>query len=112
MQEILIPPFAALLGKYAGGVRVDEVFKEHLVEKLMGGEVMIDDQDEVGAMLYDGLRDFQHSTKLEFHSPTDAYKVQVGVRHLNDDGLQIKRGIMTIPGCSANAPTFDERCCI
>jgi len=82
--------------KYAGGVRVDEVFKEYLFEKLLEGGV--NDQGEVEAMLYDGLRDFQRSTKLEFLSPTDAYKVQVGVRHLNDDGLQIKRGVMTIPG--------------
>jgi len=110
MQEILIPPFAALLGKYAGGVRVDEVFKEYLFEKLLEGEA--NDQDGVEAMLYDGLRDFQRSTKLEFLSPTDAYKVQVGVRHLNDDGLQIKRGVMTIPGCATNALNFDERCSI
>jgi len=82
--------------KYAGGVRVDEVFKEYLFKKLLDGGA--NDQDEVEMMLYDGLRDFQRSTKLEFHSPTDAYKVQVGLRHLNDEGLRIKRGIMTVPG--------------
>ena len=108
MQEVLIPPFASLLGKYAGGVRVDEIFKQYLFEKLLDGEV--NDQGEVDTMLYDGLRDFQRSTKLEFLSPTDADKVQVGSRHLNDDGLRIKRGVMTVPGCSTNTPTFDERC--
>ena len=107
MQEILIPPFAALLGKYAASVRVDEVFKEYLSEKLLEGEA--NDQGKVEAMLYDGLCDFQRSTKLEFLSPTDTYNVRVGASHVNDDGLRIKRGVMTIPGCGTNALKFDER---
>jgi len=56
-------------------------------------------QGKIAPMLFDGLCDFQHSTKLEFLSPANVYKVQVGVRHLNDGGLRIKQGVMTIPGC-------------
>ena len=89
-------------------MRVDEIFKEYLSKKLLDGKA--NDQGAVDAILYDSLRDFRHSTKLGFRSPTGSYKVQVGGRQLNDDGLQIKFGVMTIPGCGANAPTFDERC--
>jgi hypothetical protein len=101
-------PLGRLLGKYAGGVRVDENFKEHLFDKLLEGEV--EDEGEIEAMLFDGLRDFQRSTKLEFLSSAEVYKVQVGVRHLNDEGLQIKRGVMSIPGCDTMLPAFDEQC--
>jgi hypothetical protein len=89
-------PLWLFLGKYAGGVRVDEKFKERLFDKLLEGEV--GDQDEIEAMVSDGLRDFQRSAKLEFLSPDNDCKVQVGLRRLNDEVLRIKRGVMTIPG--------------
>jgi hypothetical protein len=113
MQYVLIPSFGPLLGKYAGGVRVDENFKEYLFEKLVGGEV--GDQNEIEVMLADGLRDFQRVTKLEFLSPANVGKVRVGIRRLNDDNLRIKRGVMSIPGCdtipthSINGVTSDAR---
>lgn len=92
-------PFASLLGKYAGGVRVDENFSKYLYAKLREGEAR--DQGEIEAMLADGLRDFQRLVKLDFLSPADVGKVQVGIRHLNDDSLRIKRGVMSIPGYDA-----------
>lgn len=93
-------PLAPLLGRYAGGVRVDENFRGYLTDKLLDGEV--GDQGEIAAMVLDGLTDFQHSTKLEFLSPQNVYKVHVGVRRLNDEGLGIKRGVMAILGCDIN----------
>jgi len=87
--------------EYAGGVRVDENFKDYLSEKLVEGEV--GDQNEIEAMLVDGLRHIQCLTKSEFLSPANVGNVQVGARHVNDDGMRIKRGVMFIPGKEVEA---------
>ena len=85
-----------MLGRYAGGVRVDRNFEEYLFSKLLEGG--IGDQGEIEAMIFDGRRDFQRSVKLEFLSPANICKVLVGVRYLNDESLRIKRGVMSISG--------------
>ena len=103
-QKFSSLPLRLFLGKYAGGVRVDENFTRHLSDKLHKGE--FEDEGEIEAMLLDGLRDFQRSAKLEFLSPANVYKVQVGIRHLNDEGLRIKRGVMSIPGCETILLSF------
>lgn len=90
-------------GLDAGGARVDHLFKEYLCSIFAadGGIVL----KEISRLVSDGLRDFQSSAKRRFSDAAVGYKVQVGSRRMNNEPLQIAKGVMTLKGC---ASSFNE----
>ena len=90
-------PHSRLAGKYAGGVRVDNDFREYLTRKFYNGSQTGDEyKDEMIEM---GLQDFRRSAKTVFESSEDPCQVNIGSRCDNIEELSVKKGRMSIPGC-------------
>ena len=85
-------------GKYAGGVLVDKRCKNHLFNALSTAQIEDDIVDEA---VHDGLVNFQETSKLSFSSPANPSKIKIGGIRMNNEGLRVRRGVMTVPGYEA-----------
>ena len=91
------PSLSRLAGRYAGGVRIDNDFREYLTRKFYNGGKTGDEY--TNEMIEMGLQDFRYSAKTVFESSENPCQVNVGSRRDNIEELSVKKGRMSISGC-------------
>jgi hypothetical protein len=92
------------VGIDGGGARVDGNFRTYLQRELTENSDF-EDKEDIPDILSDGHRDFEGRCKRKFASPSASYSVQIGGRTMNVSSLQIRKGILILPGCGVSNGT-------
>lgn len=79
----------------AGGLHVDQCFRQYLQDSFYSNSKF--DEEIVGDLIYDGMKEFQQHSKPEFVSDGCEIIIKVAGRRVNEPSLQISGGNMTIP---------------